>query len=251
MPIRSLSFLVILTSASFGGEWRPLIDKDLSLWEVWTGVPQPSLDIEWEGKAIKPKDGKPMGLGDPLKIYTTEKAEDGSYHLKISGKCYAGLTTKESFKNYHFSAEVKWGEKKWAPRLKAPRDSGILYHCHGEHGTFWNVWKSSLEYQVQERDNGDYFKIGEVSVEVPIDDPDSVRGKYTPGKPWVQIYGKGKYASQRSHNVEKPGEWNKVEVITIGDRAVHLSNGEVVNEIDPSDRRADPDPKRRSGCDLP
>jgi len=50
-----------------------------------------------------------------------------------------GLTTRESFSNYHLCVDVKWGERKWEPRLALPWNSGLLYHCTGPHGAFWNT----------------------------------------------------------------------------------------------------------------
>lgn len=213
-------------------DWTPLIDEDLTLWEVWTGVPHESVDIEWEGKSKNGREGNPMGLGDPLNIYTTSQHADGDWLLHISGLVYAGLTTKQNYANYHLRAEVKWGEKKFAPRLTVPRDSGILYHCVGEHGTFWNVWKQSLEYQVQENDNGDYFKIGDVRVQIPTKiEEGERRGIFDPASDWLTIGPGQGFSVARSVNLEKPGEWNSVEIYAFGDRAVHISNGQVVNVI--------------------
>ena len=45
---------------------------------------------------------------------------------------YAGLVTKKEYENYHLSAQFKWGEKKWEPRLDARRNSGVLYHSVGK-----------------------------------------------------------------------------------------------------------------------
>lgn len=61
--------------------------------------------------------GKPVGLRDPLKIFTIEEM-DGEPVLHISGQVYAGLTSLESFKDYHLSLEYKWGKKKYPPRME-------------------------------------------------------------------------------------------------------------------------------------
>lgn len=222
----------LLASIATAGEWKDLIDSELSQWEVWTGVPHLSVDIEWEGKSKNGREGNPMGLGDPLNIYRATEDADGNPQLYISGLVYAGLTTKESFENYHLRAEVKWGEKKFEPRLTVARDSGILYHCVGEHGTFWNVWKQSLEYQVQENDNGDYYKIGDVRVQIPTKiEEGQRRGIFDPGSDWLTIGPGQGFSVARSVNLEKEGDWNSVEIYTFGDRAVHISNGTVVNVL--------------------
>src|SRR5262249_16069665 len=63
---------------------------------------------------------------DPEKVFTVH---DGMIH--VSGKVFGGLTTEKEYGNYHLVTEFKWGEKTWAPREKAARDSGILLHCVG------------------------------------------------------------------------------------------------------------------------
>src|SRR5438309_1703596 len=53
-------------------------------------------------------------------------AEEGLIHVR--GKELGYLRTKESFTDYHFVIEFKWGEKKWPPREDAKRDAGICYN---------------------------------------------------------------------------------------------------------------------------
>ena len=44
------------------------------------------------------------------------------------------MFTKQDYANYYLKLQVKWGAKKWPPRLDEPRDSGILYNSQGEAG---------------------------------------------------------------------------------------------------------------------
>ena len=60
--------------------------------------------------------------------------EENKPVLKISGEIYGCLFTKEEYSNYHLSLKVKWGDKKWEPRKKLLKDSGILYHSIGSLG---------------------------------------------------------------------------------------------------------------------
>lgn len=55
--------------------------------------------------------------------------------------------------------QFKWGELKFAPRLKSKRDSGLLYHAVGEQGYEGGFWMRSHELQVQETDCGDYWGV--------------------------------------------------------------------------------------------
>jgi hypothetical protein len=203
---------------------RLLLDQELSAWEVFTGVPHESVTVPGL-PASTSKDGKtgaPVGLGDPLKIFTI-KMEEGKPVLHVSGQIYAGLTTREEFENYHFSCQFKWGEKKWEPRLKDKRDSGILYHCTGPHGAFWNVWMRSLECQVQETDTGDF--IGLAGAGASVQAKTIPEGKNPPFDPTAPLYTGIGYVAH-SPSEEKPhGEWNTLEIYTLGDISVHLVNG--------------------------
>jgi hypothetical protein len=139
---------------------------------------------------------------DPKGVF---KVEDGVIH--ISGEEFGCLTTNDEYENYRLKLEVRWGEKKWAPRLKDPRDSGILVHCVGPD----KVWTKSIECQIQEHDFGDFWLVSGTSIEV--------NGK-------VQ-----KSRVVKTRDAEKPfGEWNTVEVVCDGDKITNIVNGVVVNE---------------------
>ncbi len=203
-----------------------LLDPSLSKWEVFMGVPHSTVTGLPPGtpQSKDIKTGTPLGLdNDPKKVFTTF-TEDSATVLRISGEIYGGLTTKADYSDYHFSADFKGGEKRWEPRLKKIRDSGILYHCHGEHGAFWNVWKSSLEYQVQETDLGDFYRIagGRGHARFRQGEKNAI---FDPTAPLAATPSR----IEASAEPDKPlGEWNKLEVYVLGDSAIHLVNGVVV-----------------------
>ena len=207
-------------------EWFPLLDETLSQWEVWTGVPEPSvknLPSNYKKKG-QGKNKTPIGLGDPMGIFKVTKEANGELVLNISGEIYAGLTSKKEFSNYHLTLLFKWGEKKYKPRLNRKRDNGLLYHCHGEHGAFWNVWKSCLEYQIQEGDFGDLYTLAGTTATIPVDD----EGKWKPDSEKLKKTGR----IIRRVDAESPyGEWTRVDLYVVGDSAVHVTNGEVVMAI--------------------
>lgn len=217
-------------------KWTDLLDSKLSNWELWMGVPHTSVKDLPEGtpQSDDYKTGTPLGLGnDPKKVFSVIE-EDGKPVLKITGEIYGGLTTLKEYADYHFSCEVKFGDKKWEPRLDKPRDSGILYHCTGEHGAFWNVWMSSLEYQVQENNLGDLYLLAGTGADAPrspgtkgrIGVPDI---KWDPTVPFAPVKG----ATERSVNHENPhGEWTTAELFVIGQQAIHVVNGHVVLSLD-------------------
>lgn len=203
-------------------DWVSLLDKDLSQWEVWTGIPEPSvkkLPLNYQ-KNQNGENEAPMGLGDPMKIFTVTE-EDGELVLNISGQIYAGLTSKKEFANYHLTLLFKWGERKYEPRLERKRDNGLLYHCHGEHGAFWEVWKSSLEFQIQEGDFGDLYTLASTKAKVTVDE----EGKWSAGSTILNpgIRTQRKIDAESSH-----GEWTRIDLYVIDDKSVHLTNGIVV-----------------------
>jgi hypothetical protein len=104
--------------------------------------------------------------GDPNHVFSVQ---DGM--LRISGQGYGGITTKQTFKDYHLVTEWKWGEKTWDvpnPKAKgaffrratASRDAGILVHGVGEDGAYGGHWLESVEVQLIEGGVGDFILVG-------------------------------------------------------------------------------------------
>ncbi|HZI26028.1 MAG TPA: DUF1080 domain-containing protein [Chryseolinea sp.] len=145
---------------------------------------------------------------DPEKIFTIE--EGGILH--DTGKEVGYIMTEKSFGNYHFKLEFKWGNDRWPPRQNSKRDSGICYNIP-EDGVDM-IWPQSVECQIQESDVGDFWLLGNSTIQV--DQKQNVPSPYT------QIV--------KKKDAEKPkGEWNTVEVISYNGKCVHIVNGVVVN----------------------
>ncbi len=216
-----------------------LIDETLSHFEKWNGVPHSTVKGLPEGtyQSDNVHAGTPLGINNDIKNVFTVITENGEPILKITGEIYGGLTTKASYGNYHLSVLFKWGDKKWEPRLDAKRDSGILYHCYGDHGRFWKTWKTSLEYQVQENDLGDFIPLDGNTMTPKIAGPKTdIRGDFSKEKkfdPTSEVYSEGKGYIQAASEHDKPhGEWNLLEIYVIGNDAVHLVNGEIVMVVE-------------------
>ncbi|MGY6649684.1 ThuA domain-containing protein [Wenyingzhuangia sp. IMCC45574] len=209
-----------------------MLDKKLSKWDIWMGVPHTTVkDLDAPKFDNVMKGGIPLGLhNDPKGVYSVIE-ENGELLLKITGEIYGGLTSKNEFQDYHFSAQFKWGEKKWAPRLNTKRDNGIIYHAKGPHGAFWDTWMSCLEFQVQEGDCGDFFPLANMKGDVPYRTVAQENGKE------LRIYDPkatpkptGRVAKSELH--EKPnGEWNTIEIYCLGNESIHIVNGHVVNRV--------------------
>jgi len=98
-------------------DWELLLDKELSQWEIWTGVPHKSVKNLLASYEI-PENGipvKPIGLDNSLEVFNVVEDENGALVLHISGLLYAGLTSKKDYKNYHLTMLFKWGEKNMLP----------------------------------------------------------------------------------------------------------------------------------------
>ncbi|MEX0648915.1 MAG: DUF1080 domain-containing protein [Balneolaceae bacterium] len=147
---------------------------------------------------------------DPDEVFNTEDEM-----LYITGQHFGYLATEDTYSNFHLKLEFKWGEKKWPPRLDQKRDSGICYHFDPE--TDDKVWPQSVECQIQEGDTGDFWLIGNTTIEID--------GKRNEPGDFVQVV--------KKHDTEKPhGAWNTVEVISYNGSATHIVNGVVVNHGD-------------------
>jgi len=243
-----LSVCLIQPVVAIASEWEQMFDKDLSKFEIYMGVPHSSVTGLPEGTPLSKKAGSgkgvPMGLDNDLKNVFSIVEKAGEPVLYITGEIYGGLTTLKEFENYHLSIQVKWGDKKWEPRLKKLRDSGILYHCYGEHGSFWNVWKSSLECQVQETDLGDFISIAGPKVQIRVN-RDEKRARYDRTS---NIYA-STYTSAYPEPDRPHGEWNTIEIYTVGNTSVHVANGEVVMVVEEA-KKPDGNPLTRGQIQI-
>jgi hypothetical protein len=199
-------------------EWIHLFNhEDLTGWDTWLRAREPG--------------GEPIGLNnDPYDVYSVVEHE-GENVIRISGEVYGAITTQEEYENYWLRVEFKWGEKKWPPRLDEAMDSGILYHCVGPHGAGSGAWMRSLESNVCEGECGDFWSVDGVIVDT--------RGTLGPSEdewPYVYYDPEGEWHTANrdrswiiaKDDYDKPtGEWNVMEVLTVGQTSVHLVNGQV------------------------
>jgi hypothetical protein len=195
--------------------WTSLFNgKDLAGWDTWLGRPN--------------KEKDPVGLNkDPKAVYTVVNL-NGQPVIRISGEIFGAITTQKEFENYHLKLDFKWGEKRWPPREKAVRDSGLLYHCVGPHGAAGSFWMKSQELQIQEKDCGDYWSVAGAIVDVEGDK----KGKtivYRKGGDKFTVPSKetGPRIIKSPDNENPTGQWNTIELICVGGTSVHIVNGKV------------------------
>ncbi len=243
MPIaRVLIAGLLLGAGAFPAQrdWTPLWNgRDLGGWTTWMRQPSPTSNVPGLARDAEGRYTEPIGSGrDPLGVFTVVPDVDGRPAIRISGEVFGELRTVGSYQDYHLRLQFKWGEKKWPPRDRpeTPRDSGILYHVHSAPGAEGRTWARSVELQIQEHDVGDLFAVGSAI---------AVRAKARPG-PQPRLYeydpaGEWTYFSQSQGSTgrcikmpdnERPhGEWNTVEVVVLGEQAIHVVNGTVVMRL--------------------
>jgi len=234
----AVGLLALTSFASAADDWRPLFDGTLDGWRHWLGAPHKSAEVP--GIARDAETGEyqePLGWdADPLNNFDV-KTIDGEPAIYISGQGMGILMTNETFENYHLRLQFKWGEKKWPPRDEVVRDSGLLYHVHGEPGRSSRYWPACVELQIQEQDCGDlYAIITQISVNARTQTGANNRPAYIydpAGAP--TIFKQERPIGNRcikSADFEKPhGEWNTIELICLGDDSIHIVNGEVVMRL--------------------
>jgi len=226
--IHRYSFLlaVLLTGCQLQSntDWRSLFnEKDLTGWDTYLGPSYDTVRGEWSQHAV--------GLNiDPLRVFSVAEV-DGAPAMRISGEHFGGISTKETFENYHLRLKFRWGQLRWHPRKSSKRDSGVLYHAVGDHGADFGFWMRSQEYQVQEGDCGDYWGVAGGSFEIPARRVDSAQYIFDPKNDPLTFNEDSPNGRRciKSVDMERPfGEWNEVEILCYGDTTVHIMNGKTV-----------------------
>jgi hypothetical protein len=235
--------LALFSLQAAAAEWRSLWNgRDLAEWTTWLARPEPTSEVPGLTRGPDGRYLEPIGSNtDPLKVFTVVTM-DGAPALRVSGEVFGEIRSRVSLQNYHLRFQFKWGEKKWPPRAGAgtPRDSGLLYHVHSEPGAEGRTWARSIELQIQERDVGDLYSIG-ASIFVrsrlragtgrggvaPVFDYDPT-GDWIP---YTQAPGMSGRCVKQPDNEKPNGEWNTVELICLGEEAIHIVNGKVVMRL--------------------
>jgi len=201
--------------------------RDLSRWETWLGSPV-------EG-------APPLGWNrDPKGVFTVV-TNDGAPAIRCSGEVCGSLVSREAFANYRLRVEFKWGQKRWPPRERDQRDSGIFYHTTGTNPPPGNCWLAASQCSLAEVDSGDFWPIDVTAdAEVRRLDVDPAqrdllaawsRRNGVSGLPWQWHRGGGRQTISgglmNGRPADQPlGEWNTVEIVCAGDTATHIINGQ-------------------------
>ena len=214
-------------------EWTNLIDPELSQWDTYLSFRH---QLGYDGSAPVDENGEliePIGMNPTGYDVFTAVREDGQDIIRVSGEVYGCLISKEAYANYHLQVQFRWGDKKWVPRMDLLKDSGVLYHSIGEPGAeHWRTWMLSQEFQIMEGHTGDYWNQASSAMDIRAYTPEYLMNPMADAtQDYLHIGEGGPYKNYclRSNNYEKPhGEWNTLDLICYGDRALHIVNGEVV-----------------------
>lgn len=235
--ILSCAAALLLSTTSFMAPkgWEPLLDKRLSKWRVYQSYRH---QLGYRGQQPTDAQGQPLppiGYDKNEANVFSVQMQQGEPVLRISGEIYGCVFTKQDFANYHLKLKVKWGSKKWVPRLDEPLDSGILYNSQGECGVdYWRSWMLSQEFQVSEYQKGnamgDFWCIANSTADIRAaynKTNDTLR--YNPAAAPVTMGQGGRNFCQAAANYEVPnGQWNELELINVDGQSVHIVNGYVV-----------------------
>ncbi len=240
----SILFLAVLISCSSPTEekqkiseehyqWEELIDADLSQWDNYLSFQHRTT---YDGTPPKDEQGEliePIGFNNPAYDVFSTVQDSSTTLIRVSGEYYGCLITKKEYENYHFQLKYKWGNKKWVPRKNKLMDSGILYHSIGPNGAeFWRSWMLSQEFQIMEGHSGDYWCQATSAIDIRAYKPEGNLDPMAHGSQDylpISMYGPYKNYCLRSSNFEKPHEeWNTLDLYCLGDKSLHVVNGEVV-----------------------
>ncbi|MFD3000696.1 DUF1080 domain-containing protein [Pontibacter toksunensis] len=235
LAVCAVVFVSVFGISSFSAEekWVPLLDKDLSKWEMYLSYRHKD---GYNGEAPKEADGRaivPIGYNKNVNNVFSIVEEKGEPVLKVSGEIYGCVFTKQEFENYHLKLKVKWGEKKWVPRMDKLKDSGVLYHSIGESGKdYWRAWMLSQEFQIMEGHMGDYWTIANSAIDVrafiPEGDMNTVASTRQPFLPLGAGTNNSGFALRSEDHESLEGEWTDIELVCFKDKSLHIVNGHVV-----------------------
>ncbi len=212
--MRKISFLIIVSFAIFAftscNPWQP----------VFNGENLDNFD-KYIGTAVQ-------GHDDLLQTATTDKIfqiveENGEVLIHISGEVNGSLATKETFENYHLQLIFKWGDK-----VYNTRNSGLLYHSFGEFGDALGTWMTNIECQLMHEKLGDTYLMNNTYCETAVI-PDEDRLAYSPSGE-VKKFGKdfeGPGIKKAVDAENELGQWNTVDLYSVGRTTVHVVNGKV------------------------
>ena len=204
--------LVLLFSSCNKNKWQPLFNgENLDNWVKYIGTPLRGLDSLAE--AATPDD-----------IFSIVE-ENGEKLIHIAGYVNGSLATRDTFANYHLQLVFKWGDE-----VYTQRNSGLLYHSFGDFGKALGTWMACIECQLMNERMGDTYLMDNTYCETTVKEAADGRGFMYSRDGELKKFGRGYNGSgiQKAVDAKIPiGEWNTVELYSVGRTTVHVVNGKV------------------------
>jgi hypothetical protein len=218
---KHFSFLALLTLGVFflgscekSQPWEMLFNgEDLSNWDLHLGT---SLGPDFQELA---------NAAIPEKVFSVVEM-NGENLIRISGEINGALATKEVFENYHLQLVYRWGKT-----VYTRRNSGLLYHSFGDFGPGLGTWMANIEFQMLHENTGDTYLMANTACDVEVTlNPETNRYVFTPGSESITFgeHAYGRLIRKRSDHENPLGDWNTLDLYTVGRTAVHVVNGETV-----------------------
>lgn len=211
LPHLILFAVAVFILSSCESPWQQLYNgENLEGWETYIGTP---LD----------------GFEDLHANATTDKVfkvkeVDGEKLIHISGEVNGSLATTDTFSNYHLELVFKWGEQ-----VYTQRNSGLLYHSFGEFGEALGTWMTNIECQLMHEKMGDTYLMNNTCCETKTRKQDETFIFSTEGK--LTQFGKdfnGPGISKATDAENPVGEWNTIELYSVGRTTAHVVNRKTV-----------------------
>jgi hypothetical protein len=201
---------------------------------------------------------------DPERVFSVVDQIDGAPAIRISGRIWGGLLTKEAYRDYRLVVEFRWGGATWSNRKDRARDSGVLLHAQGRLGNtgkdFNGPWLRSIEFQIIEGGVGDILPVmgyGEDGAPIrpevttttrkdrdgeTVYDPKGTSTTMSGGR--INWWGRSedwadKLGFRGAQDVESPGlEWTRIEAVVEGGKLTYFVSGKLVNAASDSTFKA-------------
>lgn len=207
------AILLLFAACETEKPFEPLFNgENLDNWELFVGSPLRGFDS--------------LALAaTPEKLFSVTGDGDEKV-IRISGEVNGSMATRASYADYHLKLIFRWGDS-----VYTSRNSGLLYHSFGDFGAAFGTWMTNIECQLMHGNLGDTYLMNNTVCETAALKDDSTGSfVFTPGADPLPFGAKANGNSvKKSADHEKPlGEWNTVELYSLGQTTVHVVNGVTV-----------------------
>jgi len=203
----------------------------LAGWQPWLGYADPAVTYRRDPGSV------PIGVSRDTSGDFAVREIDGASAIWVKGQTWGSLVHRADLRNYHLRLQFKWGPQTWAPRERAPRNNGLLYHSFGQAGEVFGTWRPSVEFEIMTGSTGMLVTVGtKVRARTSVSfDPSLIAPHLrfrVGGKEIEMVNGTPTWNVEAATDAERPiGEWNTLDLYVLGNHAIHVVNGVPVAEV--------------------